>query len=452
MIRRQTKECLDFVHAVSGAGFNTGSDIGEAFCWMLQICGIFFCIMRVGEGIAEANAIRNRREEGPMNKISQYSGRYNQLTRQMLGYCLAEGENVMISPLSVLLLLSVAADATTDNTREEILKVLGDTTGRNHPGPALQSFRKTLIANREFSSAVAACVRQDFAGRINRTFTDWMLKPYGGRLFSSGYMKQDLNAWIATKTNGMIRDAAPENADKMLLFLMNATAFEAAWRDPVEDEDVKDGWFRNADGTAGRVNMLHGSETIFLEDRNFTGFTREYAGGIGFSFMALLPKQEGSAALQSAVEQTVFTNLYRSGRRAIVETVMPEFSFEYSRELRPLCKALGMKEIFTDQADFSPICLDPLTMTSIQHKTLIEVNRHGTRAAAATMGEMILGCLPPEETKKVILDRPFVFAIVHDGTGLPVFTGAVNHLKETKAGPEKDPECRRQGCSSFWTV
>ena len=96
-----------------------------------------------------------------MNKISQVSGRYNQLARQMLGYCLAEGGNVMISPLSVLLLLSVAADAATDNTRNEILEVLGDTTGRNHPGPALQSFRETLIANREFSSAVAACVRQD---------------------------------------------------------------------------------------------------------------------------------------------------------------------------------------------------------------------------------------------------------------------------------------------------
>ena len=113
---------------------------------------------------------------------------------------------------------------------------------------------------------------------------------------------------------------------------------------------------------------------------------------------------------------------------------------------------MGIQKAFTDQADFSPVCLDPLTMTSIQHKTFIEVNRHGTRAAAVTRGEMILGCLPPEEKKKVILDRPFVFAIVHDGTGLPVFTGIVNHLEETEAGPERDPECKRQGCFSLWTV
>ena len=62
------------------------------------------------------------------------------------------------------------------------------------------------------------------------------------------------------------------------------------------------------------------------------------------------------------------------------------------------------------------------------------------------------GCLPPEEKKKVILNRPFVFAIVHGGTGLPVFTGIVNHLEETEAGPKRDPERKRQGCFSLWTV
>lgn len=398
-----------------------------------------------------------------MNSIRDYSVQYNQLTRQMLEYCLGEGGNVFISPLSVLLLLSLAADATTDTTREEILKVLGDKTGRNEPGLALKSFQNLLVANREFSSAIAACVRQDFADRINRTFADWMLKPYGGRLFSSGHMKQDLDAWFARKTNGMIRDAAPEKEGSLLFCLMNAAAFEAAWCDPYEDEDVKDEWFRNADGTDSRVYMLHGNETEYLENSDFTGFTKEYAGESGFAFMALLPKKEGPAALTDAVKRIDFAGLYHSGRFTTVETVMPEFSFENSRELKPLCQALGMKEIFTDKADFSPICLDELTMVSIRHKSYIEVNRHGTRAAAATMGAIAAGCLPPEVKKKVILNRPFVFAIVHGGTGLPVFTGIVNHLEDAKADPERlkrnlersrerNSEGRRHGCFSLWTV
>lgn len=36
------------------------------------------------------------------------------------------------------------------------------------------------------------------------------------------------------------------------------------------------------------------------------------------------------------------------------------------------------------------------------------------------------GCLPDFFTVK--LDRPFIYAIMHDDTGLPVFAGAVNKL------------------------
>ena len=390
-----------------------------------------------------------------MNEIWNYAGQYRLLTRRLLENCLGEGGNVFISPLSVLLLLSVAADAAADDTRKEILEVLGDKTGHNDAGPALKSFQDLLAGNREFSSAVAVCVRQDFADRINRTYMDWMLKPYRGRLFLSGHMKQDLDAWIAEKTNGMIRGAAPEKAESMLLCLMNAAAFEGAWQDPYEDEDAEDGVFRNADGTASRVTMLHGRETEYLEDRYFTGFIKEYDGESGFSFMALLPKKQGSPAMAEAVKRIDFARMYRSAKYAMTETAMPEFQFEYARELKPLCKALGMKEAFTDRADFSPICEDELIMESIQHKSFIEVNRHGTRAAAASMGFIAAGCLTPEETKKVILDRPFVFAIVHDGTGLPVFTGIVNRLEDAGAGsegPEGKAEIRRQGCFSLWTV
>lgn len=43
--------------------------------------------------------------------------------------------------------------------------------------------------------------------------------------------------------------------------------------------------------------------------------------------------------------------------------------------------------------------------------------------------------------KEVILDRPFVFAIVHNDTGLPVFAGVVNHIKEGEYDAERfEPE------------
>ena len=69
-----------------------------------------------------------------------------------------------------------------------------------------------------------------------------------------------------------------------------------------------------------------------------------------------------------------------------------------------------------------------LKMAAIIHKARIEVDRHGTKAAAVTMGIVYAGAAPRFDYKIVELDRPFVYAIMHNETGLPVFTGVVNML------------------------
>ena len=61
-------------------------------------------------------------------------------------------------------------------------------------------------------------------------------------------------------------------------------------------------------------------------------------------------------------------------------------------------------------------------------KTFIDVSRHGTKAAAVTWATMKCGSTAPMETYRVILDRPFVYAIVDNATGLPLFLGVVTAI------------------------
>ena len=68
-------------------------------------------------------------------------------------------------------------------------------------------------------------------------------------------------------------------------------------------------------------------------------------------------------------------------------------------------------------------------MDAIIHKAHIEVDRKGTKAAAVSLGIVVCGCAPqPEEFKEVRLDRPFIYAIMHNQTGLPVFAGVTNYV------------------------
>ena len=63
--------------------------------------------------------------------------------------------------------------------------------------------------------------------------------------------------------------------------------------------------------------------------------------------------------------------------------------------------------------------------SEVRQKTFIEVSRNGTKAAAVTWATMECTSAAPMETVNIYLDRPFVYAIVDNATGLPLFIGVV---------------------------
>jgi serpin B len=98
---------------------------------------------------------------------------------------------------------------------------------------------------------------------------------------------------------------------------------------------------------------------------------------------------------------------------------------------------MGMPDAFDRaRADLSGI-MQPLNGDGYQvwidrvlHKTHIEVDRKGTRAAAVTAVEAC-GTDCAEEYNPpvyVILDRPFIYGIIDNATGLPIFLGCMNHM------------------------
>ena len=243
-------------------------------------------------------------------------GLFNHMAERLLRYCCMEdrGQNVFLSPMSVLMLLAIAADATAGQTQEEIIRVLG----QSNAGKALGALQNILCAEGVLSSASAVCVRKDRAAGLKKEFRELLEQVYGGELFISEDMVQDVNAWVAEKTKGMIREAMPGTMENMMLCLLNAVAFDDKWKIPYEDHEVCDGEFRNADGTVSTVKMMNGVEYDYIDQDRFRGFLKEYRNG--FSFLGLLPKEEGSEALEEAVRLISF---YRLLRRPLKKSLYP---------------------------------------------------------------------------------------------------------------------------------
>ena len=74
---------------------------------------------------------------------------------------------------------------------------------------------------------------------------------------------------------------------------------------------------------------------------------------------------------------------------------------------------------------------EPVKIGTVIHKTMIDVSREGTKAAAATvvMIDKAGAFYNPLEPYEINLDRPFVYAIVDNETGVPVFLGVQNTMK-----------------------
>lgn len=340
-----------------------------------------------------------------------------------------KGQNVVFSPYSVMALLLMLADATDGASREEIIASVCKGAGFDEAKKFICLLEDMLEDDGSFCSANAVCVKKKYKDKIKPQYLHALKNIFNGQLFASGNIVKDVNDWVSKNTKGMIKQIVSENNAAMVSCFMNAVAFKAGWESAYDDDEIKENIFYNADGSRQKVRMLCGTEYDYIEDKYFTGFVKEYEAG--YSFMALLPKEKSQQFLYETLKQINFRKLFRAKAFENVEIRMPEFKFSYEVELSDFCRNRGIETVFSDHADFTPMTEEWLKVESIAHKAVIKVDRSGTEAAAVTYAVMVTGC-PPDAFKRkrkiVRLNRPFLFAIMHNETILPVFVGIVNHI------------------------
>jgi serpin B len=152
-----------------------------------------------------------------------------------------------------------------------------------------------------------------------------------------------------------------------------------------------------------------------------------------FKFAAILPNE--GVSLETYVNQMTgdsFLKLMNSTGKERADCWLPKFKYEYSAELSDPLKALGLTDAFNSGlADFKQMgstSQGNLSIGSVLHKTFIEVDEAGTKAGAATEVTMVSSSAgPTAEPKKIVFDRPFVYAIIDTQTKLPIFIGTVNN-------------------------
>lgn len=348
--------------------------------------------------------------------------------------------NLMISPASVM----IALDMVAAGSKNESLKQLTDLFAAGQGPLTQQAYAASLMdkingaKDVDFSCANAVWSNKGLLGdQVNSEYIEYIQKTFDAEYRLSDFDKKtvkEINDWVDKKTNHMIDEIINKLDDATVMVLVNAIAFEGKWQNAYKETQVNDGEFKGVGGTQ-TVSFLYCNESTYFETEKATGFLKNYAGG-DYAFLAILPTDDKISANEFAKNFTAedYDKFIKSATNDYkVQTMMPEFKYDYEVTLNNTIENMGCKSIFYPQsADLSGIVGNQgdIYVSEIIHKTHIEVTREGTKAAAATAVSNQVGAAMPEEQefRFVECDRPFVYAIVDTNTMAPVFIGTVNEI------------------------
>jgi serine protease inhibitor len=247
-----------------------------------------------------------------------------------------------------------------------------------------------------------------------------------------------INRWVEEKTEKRIQDLIPPGGvvPDTRLVLVNAIYFLGDWAIPFEHVATRPAPFHLTASQQKDVPTMNRTGAFRVAQRDgVTALEIPYKGG-QMSMLLLIPDQiEGLAAVEGALDARKLEALVGELKQERVWLALPKFELKpgASLALGEDLKALGMPLAFDLQrADFTGIASPPdpadrLVIAEVFHKGFVRVDEKGTEAAATTAVMMLrAGAAPMAPPREVKADRPFLFLIRDNASGMILFLGRVS--------------------------
>lgn len=367
---------------------------------------------------------------------ARFANSYMGFALSLLGGTGAGKGNVLLSPLSIEMAMAMATNGAVGNTQQQLLRLLGGEMTMEQLNGYIKGYVDALSGHQNATLHLANSIwLRDDAQRlqVRQEFLQCGADIFGAQVFRAPFDRstvRDVNNWVKKQTDGMIDKLLNEINDDTVMLLINALSFEAAWKTVYDNSDVSVGSFTTADGRTRKVDMLCSTEDRYLIDDLAMGFIKPYVGG-DYSFVAMLPNE--GVSLEEYIASLTAEGLLQTLHGAPpdrIKVFMPKFTVNYSTELSSILSGLGATDAFDgEKADFSAMAASTrgnIFISKVLHKTFIRVDQKGTQAGAVTGVIMEDGCvMEPEQIRTLKLDRPFLYMIVDNANGLPIFIGTM---------------------------
>jgi len=349
--------------------------------------------------------------------------------------------NYLISPYSIEIALAMLKRGANGTTKDEITNVIGD---RNI---------NDVTVKKRVSVANAAFIKNKYRNYVKKEYYDILRNQYNSEiLYDEFKTPKVINDWVNEKTNGMIPSILNNIDENFALGLANALAIDVEWSSPFDCSDTHSEKFTMIDGKIMQTEMMHktlkysgykyfeniSAKGVIIPYKKYIKETGEedYDNGNNLEFIAILPNDDVDSYINNLTDN-ILDDLLSSAREVTnefeIKLALPRFKYDYELEdLKNVLKRLGINEAFNPStADFTNMMsrneeTGNLYVGEAIHKTHIDLNEKGTKAAAVTyFGMKTSGIILEKESVQLTFDKPFIYIIRDKKTNEMLFFGTI---------------------------
>jgi len=349
--------------------------------------------------------------------------------------------NVVLSPVSAALDLSMALNGTGGQTRQEMLTALSlsgsEVAAINKANAQLIKIIRTpatnitlSVANSLWVDSRRATLRPDYVKQTQA----WYDAEMADLDFSNPGATTRINSWASKETHGRIPKVIDRIDPADLALLLNAVYFKGQWAQKFDKAKTQQRDFTLAGGSVKQVpRMTQSGHFDYFETPQMQAIRLSFGGG-DLVMEVLLPVMSSSLdALEAALTPEHWAGWRRqyASRSGTIE--LPRFELKSNYRLNEPLQTLGMTRAFdpngaqlTGMLSPAPGQASRFFISSVLQSTYWKVGEEGSEAAAVTTTGIRATAVPrPEQPFRMIIDRPFFCAVEDRRSGALLFVGAI---------------------------
>jgi serine protease inhibitor len=350
--------------------------------------------------------------------------------------------NVVLSPVSAALNLSMVLNGATGQTFQEMLTALSlsasDLGAINTANAQLIKTIRTPAKSITLSVADSlwvdnrrATLRPDYIKQTQASYEAEITDLD----FSGPGAATRINSWASKQTNGKIPKVIDRIDSADLVLLLNAVYFKGQWTHKFDKAQTQQRGFTLAGGGAKQVpRMAQSGRFDYFETPQVQAIRLPFGEGDLVMEILLPSKSSSLGGLEAELTPEHWKGWQAQYAPRSGKIELPRFELKSNYRLNGPLQSLGMTRAFQPDAAqltgmFSSVAgqarAGSFFISSVLQSTYWKVDEEGSEAAAVTTTGVRAAAVRPEQPFQMIVDRPFFCAIEDRRSGALLFVGAI---------------------------